>query len=76
MTLIGCWCFTGMPTENGVRNSQTMFLRPDSSRQVHEGKQKLNKPVVFTSLPVYLLVLRLSSVQKGAVYDNFFINCS
>ena len=30
MTLGGCWCITVTPTQNGVRNSETISSEPDS----------------------------------------------
>ena len=43
MMLIGCWCFTETRKENGVGNSQTMSLRPDSSRRILVGERKSEK---------------------------------
>ena len=37
MTLIGCWRFTGTPTQNGVGNNETTLLQPDSL--LHEFKK-------------------------------------
>ena len=43
MTLIGCWRFTVTNTENGVGNSQTMSLMPNSSRRICVGERKSDK---------------------------------
>ena len=46
MIQIGCWCFTGTPTQNGVvtvGNSGTTPLHLDYSRRIHEVELESDK---------------------------------